>query len=305
MTEHLSEITLWRDDEILEYLKLSRLFSHLPDHLLQQLIPLSEMASYLPGTKILEEGQINNKVFFLMNGGVSVYAGNEFILKLQRKGDVFGEMSVITHRPCAASVIAETQVELFSIEANDIGEYTELDSQVLQNSIYRLFAMILSEKLVMTTEKAKQFETINRILHQDVEDRTKLVDALKKAKTDAEMANQAQTQFLANMSHEIRTPLNSIIGFGQILLKQAKQLSLPQEFLSYLENIETSGVNLSELINNVLDLSRIQAGKIPLSLASLNLRLLVQSIFQVNKAQAIPKNLRFNYSIDSAVPEMI
>ncbi len=305
MTDHLSEVTLWRNEEILEYLKVSRLFNHLPDHILSRLVPLSEMASYPVGSKILEEGQVNNQVFFLLDGTVGVYAGTEFILRLQRKGDIFGEMSVITNKPCVASVVAETQVELFSIQANEIGKYTEFDSENLQNTVYRLFAMILSEKLVMTTEKAKQFETINRILKQDIEDRTKLVDALRIAKTEAEMANQAQRQFLANMSHEIRTPLNSIVGFGQILLQQAKQLSLPQEFVSYLENIEISGINLSELINNVLDLSRIQAGKLRLSVENLNLRLLIQSVFQVNKAQAIPKGLRFNYTIDAGVPEMI
>lgn len=142
-------------------------------------------------------------------------------------------------------------------------------------------------------------------LVQDISSLKQMELDLRTAKRQAESANRAKTYFLANMSHEIRTPLNSIVGFSQILIKQARQLSLPEDFQHYLENIQTGGENLSELINNILDLSKIEADKITLSRESINLKLLVQGIFQINKTQALKKNVTFQYEFDPRLPEYI
>ncbi|MCF6269651.1 MAG: ATP-binding protein [Melioribacteraceae bacterium] len=114
-----------------------------------------------------------------------------------------------------------------------------------------------------------------------------------------------KSQFLANMSHEIRTPLNSIVGFSQILLKQTENMNISHEFIEYIKNIEISGENLSELINNILDLSKIEAGKFDVSFEDLNIRLLIQGIYHINKAQAIKNEINFNYEISSSIPDII
>ncbi len=133
----------------------------------------------------------------------------------------------------------------------------------------------------------------------------KVAKDLKQAKEVAVSANRAKSEFLANMSHEIRTPLNSIVGFSQMLLKDSKNMKLTSEFIQFLKNINVSGEHLSELINNILDLSKIEAGKTSLSMENLNLKLLVQGIFHTNKAQAIHKNIKFTYSYDPNLPEII
>lgn len=128
---------------------------------------------------------------------------------------------------------------------------------------------------------------------------------LRLARERAELASRTKSQFLANMSHEIRTPLNSIVGFSQILLNQTKQLALPSEQQQYLRNINISGQNLSELINNILDLSKIEAGKMTLSEEDVNLKLLVQGIYHINRAQALKKKIAFSYDFLQGTPEMI
>jgi len=121
----------------------------------------------------------------------------------------------------------------------------------------------------------------------------------------AEAANLSKTRFLANMSHEIRSPLNAIVGFSQILMKQAGKHDLPKEFGHYLENIQTSGRNLSELINNILDLSKIEAGKMALSREDLNLKLLVQGIYHIFKQKAAEKGVVFNYNYEGNLATLI
>ena len=174
---------LRENQEILEYLKKSRLFSHLPNRILEQLLPLSHLEDYPSGSEILTEGAINTKVFFLMSGGVSVYAGGNKISKLRRKGDIFGEMSIISKKPCSASIIAETPVKLFSIKAKYIGEYTDIEANELENILYRLFAMILTDKLSLTNKKAQQYEIIHKDLLREIDERKKYTKALKESES--------------------------------------------------------------------------------------------------------------------------
>ncbi len=139
----------------------------------------------------------------------------------------------------------------------------------------------------------------------DVTERKQMEEILRNAKDQAEKATVAKSRYLANMSHEIRTPLNSIVGFSQILLQQSKSLSLNKEFRHYLNTIKNSSLDLSELINNILDLSRIEAGKYSLFNEPLNLKLLVQGIYHQTLKPAEEKELDFNYEFDPYLPEMV
>ncbi|KPA19364.1 Signal transduction histidine kinase [Candidatus Magnetomorum sp. HK-1] len=106
----------------------------------------------------------------------------------------------------------------------------------------------------ITIENFKKLLNEKPILVVVITEHKKAEDQLRISKKQAEAVNQAKTQFLANMSYEIRTPLNSIVGFSQILMNQAKEYQFSREVQHYLENIQISGQNLSELINNILDL---------------------------------------------------
>lgn len=158
----------------------------------------------------------------------------------------------------------------------------------------------MSKKLKTSYEKLEEY---SHNLEQKVKERT---IELAEARDQAVTANKSKTRFLANMSHEIRTPLTSIIGFSSILLiKKGKGLLLPNEFKQFLEIIKSSGENLSELINNILDLSKIEAGKTTISMENINLKLLVQEIFHINRAHAMKKNIQFIYTYDPRLPEII
>ncbi len=135
----------------------------------------------------------------------------------------------------------------------------------------------------------------------DVTDRKKAERELERAKQLAETANAAKSRFLATMSHEIRTPLNTIIGIGDILSEMA---SHPEQ-RRYLAVLAKAGEALLSLINDILDLSKIEAGEMTLETTSFDLVELVEGTTGILAGQARDKGLIMDHAIDGAVPSRL
>ena len=133
----------------------------------------------------------------------------------------------------------------------------------------------------------------------DISDRKRTEAALQEAAFAADAANRAKSAFLASMSHELRTPLNAIIGFTQLL---ARDSSLNVEQHEYINIINRSGEHLLSLINDILSMSKIEAGKITLNETSFNLYSLLNTIEQMLQIKAESKGLQLIFEIDSYLP---
>ena len=136
------------------------------------------------------------------------------------------------------------------------------------------------------------------VFGKDVTARRRTQDALRMAKEEAERANMAKSQFLANMSHELRTPLNSVIGFTNILLKNRGGRFGDQD-LTFLERISANGKHLLHLINQVLDLAKIEAGRMDLELEPVDLGVLLGETIAQMEGQVKEKDV----SLRVVVPE--
>jgi signal transduction histidine kinase len=138
-----------------------------------------------------------------------------------------------------------------------INSYLRFIYQERQHSRYE---RDLEEKV---QERTATLSTINEQLIQEIAERKRTEENLKYAKEVAEAANVAKSRFLANMSHELRTPLNAIIGYAEMLQEDATDLGY-EECLPDLEKVRSAGKHLLELISNILDISKIEAGKMDL-----------------------------------------
>lgn len=139
------------------------------------------------------------------------------------------------------------------------------------------------------------------VIAKDITALKKTQQELQEAKNKAEAANEAKTNFLSSMSHEIRTPLNGIMGFTDLLMETPLSPAQSQ----YISLIKTSGANLTKLLNDILDLHRIEQDKISVEMLPFDFRKTISANLEPYKHLAESKNLDFSYAFDPALPQMV
>ncbi len=184
---------------------------------------------------------------------------------------------------------------------------------VISVQSYRRNAFSPDDELLLTTianqaavalDNAQLFRDLEGLTTQLEQRVTQRTTELAETNVRLLAADRTKNQFLANMSHELRTPLNSIIGFSAVLMNAAKHL-LPSRLFKFVENIHIAGNHLLDLINDILDLSKIEAGRLELQPQPFDLRITVAAVERVAKGVCSAADVTLLTHVDDSLPIVV
>ena len=227
-------------------------------------------------------------IYYSLDVPILVYDSRQRLCILNDRGFSFlGVDKEDMEETSIGELFTVTKAETFSFEGNSqsldaVCLYNKKDCNLTVNKIYDDYGDNIGYIIVVT----------------DLSERMKSMEALKEAVNEADYANKAKSIFLANMSHEIRTPMNAIIGFSEILLK----MDLSSEIRGHVEDIKWSSQNLLTIINDILDISKIESGKMELVESNYYTANLINDVRLIIEPQVQKKNLHFEMKIDENIP---
>ncbi len=176
----------------------------------------------------------------------------------------------------------------------------------LRSSLEReeIFALENCDYIIEPWQKEEILTRINSKLSllKTTQNQCKVIEQGEAARKIAKLSSQARGELLANMSHELCTPLNAIIGFSQLLISDQSLTIEQQEYVGIIEN---NGNYLSSLINNILEISYLEAGKVTINKSSFNFLEFIDILEEIPQITAISKGLKFNFKLDANLPKQI
>jgi signal transduction histidine kinase/DNA-binding response OmpR family regulator len=226
---------------------------------------------------------------------------NQALIIEDASKDVRFNKTSLLHDPVNMKFYAGVPITAGNSEA--VGSLCVIDrtprtfSETQKEALIRLRNQV--ERLILLRKKINDHEHTISTLMEEVEYRSKLESAFIQEKIKSEESTKTKELFLANMSHEIRTPLNAIIGFSH---QMGKTDLLPQQRL-YMDSIQSAAKNLMNIINDILDMSKIDAGKLPIEKIPFNFTEVIKDALSITSEKASEKGLRLNLSLDIKISD--
>ncbi|REJ82371.1 MAG: response regulator [Bacteroidetes bacterium] len=282
------------------------LFNNLSQEVVSEILSSAVIRDYPKGSVLIEKGKVPPALFIIRKGKVGIY--NEDVLLAQLEPfSIMGE-SFLAEALATATTIAMMDLTLIELNKETFYEISGKHRAL----IYNIFNINLQRLRNSNNAALQEARNRERQLEELVNLRTQeLNDALEVLKqTNQELSvtrdhlietQKFRQQFLANMSHEIRTPMNAIVGLTNLLLKTP--VSEIQD--KYLNVIKKSGANLLVIINDILDLAKIESGKMELESVPFPLINALQNIYTILNLKCDEKGIRMDLNLDSQLPEYV
>jgi signal transduction histidine kinase/DNA-binding response OmpR family regulator len=292
--EKLHSLALWAINDLAE-----NIVYELANTPCQQVIENNQLCSYPDRLQ-----ELFPAFSLLKNLGAQSYVG---VPLLDTNHQVIGNLAILDVKPLLIDNRTQTLLKVFAARAS--AELQRKWAEEEKRQAYQGLELRVEERTaeLMNANKALEVEirertTAETAMRVMAEKEKAINNELKLAKEAADAANRAKSEFLANMSHELRTPLNAILGFTQ-LMQQDQSLTVDHQ--KYIDIINHSGEHLLALINDVLEMSKIETGKITLHETEFDLYKLLSSLEAMFQLKGQSKGLQLIFDYDVTLPQYI
>lgn len=180
-------------------------FNEFPANLLNRLALASRIETYEEGSEILKQGEQNQNLFILLGGQVEIVVDGARVAVLNRRGDLLGEMSMVSHQPIAATIRAVVETKLLIVQASLLSSMSESEHELFGYALYRLYSKILAEKLRATNQKAKFFEITNEQLRETQEELKKINSSLEEKVVERTAMLESKTEDLIRSRQKLES----------------------------------------------------------------------------------------------------
>lgn len=243
--------------------------------------------------------------------GLAIIDPNGHIVSLNRSGEaLFGyDQSEVVGQPLTVLIDADSQSKVSDYfagmkadgVASLLNDGREITGRAKQGGLIPIF-MTLSRVGPAKSDPAQQKFCA---LFRDMTHWKKVEEELQAARQEAERASALKSDFLAKVSHEIRTPLNAIIGFAEVILEERFGPVGNERYRDYLRDIHTSGTHVMSLVNDLLDLSKIEAGKMDLQFVSVDINRAISEAVAIMQPQANQARIIMRLSLAPHLPKIV
>ena len=266
-----------------------QLFLEMDRAVIDEILSYAVTATYPAGTTLIQKDEIPKALFIIRSGTVGIYSEDVLLAELGPLA-IMGE-SFLASSTATATTTARTTISTVEFLPEQFFDIAHKYPQIAFN----IFSITMNRLRHSNDAAMKEAHSREALLQQQVEERTR---ELNQTLDELRITQQFKDQFLANMSHEIRTPINTVLGMTNLTLDTP--LNAKQE--KYLKAIQRSSENLLVIINDILDLSKLEAGKMELETIPFQLEAQLEQVYDTLRFKAEEKGLHFNYKIEDGVP---
>jgi len=290
----------------IEHIQGCSLFNGVSKSVIEEILFESDLKVYQPNEIINHKGDIPSALFIIESGIASIYIEDILLAELPPLS-MMGE-SVLADGHAVATIKAKTTLSVIEIKKDKFYNLSLKHPALVFNVFKTTFNRLRTSNDVTLTEARNRELKLELQVQQRTKELSETLDALTKTNFELNETKNSlietqkfRDQFMANMSHEIRTPMNAIVGLTNLLIKS----DLNEQQAKYLDVIKKSGQNLLVIINDILDLSKIEAGKMELEQRPFPLRATLESIKLILNIRAEEKNIFLKENIDEGIPDYV
>ena len=290
------------------------LFESIPRAVSIELATHSRIRRVAAGEVIFHKNDAGDALYMILEGDVKVH-DDDYVVAHQTAGSFFGELALLDEGPRSMSITATTDTVLAVIGRVEV--YTVLKDYpaAMQTVISMLTRRLRQQTDRLVDQLRRREEELTRLVEErtaevmrekeEAERQRAQAEAEKKEaqfqRQRAEQSERFKQQFLANMSHELRTPMNAVMGMTHILLQKQPR----KDQLKYLDSVMRSSKNLLVILNEILDISKIEAGKMELESTDLDVSNIVEHVLSTLGYRAEEKKIDLLTDLDPAIPSVL